>query len=395
MNPHTPIQRSRLYLFLAVSYAFWAAVGLRWITEFIEQGHPLTWLISGMLALYGVLLGLGSVIGGASALRAHLYLAFQSALVFAASLLYYELDFFAILLVPLCGQANYLFDRRNANFWTAVLVLITFVGQMIQFGWPGVLSFALLYSAAIIFMAAFMRITVQAEAARRRSQALLTELQAAHRQLQAYAGQAEELAVEKERTRLARDLHDSVAQTLYGLTLQCEAALRNLEAGQQAPVAAALREIRAGAQQTLKETRLLIFELRPQILDEQGLVAALRARLEAVERRSGLRVALDLDETGRLLAPVETGFYRIAQEALNNLLKHSGACQVVVRLAREQGVVRMEIQDDGSGFDPDAAASQGGLGLEGMRGRAQEIGARLWIESSPGSGTRVTVEADI
>ena len=101
-------QQTGARLFLIISYCLWAAVSLRWISEFREQGHPLTWLISAVLLLYGLLLGLEPLITRGSTLRAHLYLAVQAAVVFAASLLYFELDFFALLYLPLCGQAMFL-----------------------------------------------------------------------------------------------------------------------------------------------------------------------------------------------------------------------------------------------------------------------------------------------
>jgi signal transduction histidine kinase len=359
--------------------------------EFMEQEHPLTPLIGGLLLLFGLLMGLEPLLTNDSQTRAHLYLLVQLGLIVAALLLWFELDFFAILLLPLTGQATFLFPRRTASVWVAILILANVLGQMHQFGWPGSLPFIFLYSAGILFVAAFSHITIQAERSRRRSEALLAELQDAHEQLQAYAGQAEELAVAQERNRLARELHDSVAQTLYGLTLQSEAASRKLAAGQVEQVSAYLRDFRSSAQQTLQETRLLIFELRPPILDEVGLAAALRARLDAVEGRSALRVQRDLQEIENLPSKIETGLYRIAQEALNNVTKHAQATQITLSLARHQESVRLEIADDGLGFDSQAAA-HGGYGLQGMRERAGQLNGSFTLRSTPGQGTRVTVE---
>ncbi len=385
-------QRRSALLFLGISYLVWAAVTLRWIGEYIEQGHPLTWLVSLLLGLFGVLMGLEPWLTRGSPARAHLYLLFQTSLVLVASLFYYELDFFALLYVPLTGQAVFLFPRRTALSWVAILVTATFVGQLFQFSWPGGLSFFLLYSAGILFVAAFATLTLQAQAERERSEALLTELQQAHRQLQAYAGQAEELAIANERNRLARELHDSVAQTLYGLTLQAEAANRRLKAGQVEAAAASLDEIGLSARETLQETRLLIFELRPPVLEEQGLAAALRARLEAVENRSGLRVEAKINDPGPLPAALEMGLYRIAQEALNNSLRHAQAGRVRVSLASLDSQVTLVVSDDGLGFDP-AGQAGGGLGLQSMHERAAQAGASLHITSVPGQGTTVRVEA--
>lgn len=374
-------------IFLAISYALWASVTLRWIMEFIEQAHPLTALVSGILLLYGLLLGLEPLLTYQSPLRGHLYLLIQLALVVVALLLYFELDFFALLLMPLAGQAVFLFPRRTAIAWGIIFLAVNALGQIHQFGWPGSLPFMFLYAAGIIFVAAFSLSTLSAEASRRRSEALLAELQT-------YAGQAEALAIAQERNRLARELHDSVAQTLYGLTLQAEAANRKLAAGQLEAVADYLNFFRDSAQQTLAETRLLIFELRPPILDEVGLTAALQARLEAVESRSGLDYELDLAEVERLPSQVETGLYRIALEALNNILKHAQASRVNLSLQQNGERIRLEIKDDGVGFDPEARLPHG-YGLQGMRERAEQLGGSFKLQSKPQGETMITVEVPI
>lgn len=388
-----PIRRSSALFFLIISYCVWLAVSLRWIMEFVEQGHPLTWLLSGMLILYGLLLGLEPAITRGSPVRGQVYLAFQGSLVFIASLLYTELDFFALLYVPLCGQAAFLLSRRSAYLWLGIFALANCVGQLVQFGWPEALSFIFLYTAGLVFVAAFASLTIQAEASSQQSEALLAQVQAAHQQLQRYTDQAEELAAARERNRLARDLHDSVAQTLYGLTLQSEVASRKLAAGQTEAVAEYLVAFRAGARQSLHEIRLLIFELRPSDLAKAGLTAALRTRLEAVEGRSGLALRLDLNEVGRLPARLEEGLYRIGQEALNNVLKHAQAGEIAVSLSRDQEQVVLEVRDDGCGFALADSEAESGLGLKGMRERAEQIGGTLLIESAPGSGTVIRATA--
>jgi nitrate/nitrite-specific signal transduction histidine kinase len=205
--------------------------------------------------------------------------------------------------------------------------------------------------------------------------------------------QARQLAVMEERNRLARDLHDSVTQSLYGVTLFAEAAERLLMAGDVSLAADHIRELRLTAQESLREMRLLIFELRPLILGEHGLAAALQVRLESVEGRSGLETVLEVEgEDHRLPAEIEGGLYRIAQEALNNALKHAQAHQVKVYLRWEPVPIVLEISDDGVGFDPTKICQQGGLGLPGMEERATQLGCQLSIQSQPGQGTRVRVE---
>ncbi|MGD2147942.1 MAG: GAF domain-containing protein, partial [Anaerolineae bacterium] len=206
---------------------------------------------------------------------------------------------------------------------------------------------------------------------------------------------AQRLAVVEERQRLARELHDSVTQGLYGVTLYAEATARQLGAGQVELASDHLRELRETAQEALREMRLLIFELRPSILESEGLVNALRARVEAVEERAGLEVDFRVEGETVLPTTVEEGLYRIAQEALNNALKHACAQRVSVSLERGREQVVLEVIDDGCGFDPDTAVEGGGLGLDGMIERAGYMGGRLELDSGPNSGTRVCVEVPL
>jgi signal transduction histidine kinase len=200
-----------------------------------------------------------------------------------------------------------------------------------------------------------------------------------------------EKATVDERNRLARELHDSVAQSMYGVTLLAEVASQLLASGRADQVAGHLGELKETARDSLAEMRLLIYELRPPVLEEEGLASALQARLEAVESRAGLQTELHLDGEPTLNPQVEEALFRIAQEALNNTLKHAHARRLVVALGQTGQTVVLEVADDGAGFDPAAARRSGGLGLHGMEERAAEIGARLEIESAAGSGTRVRV----
>jgi signal transduction histidine kinase len=138
--------------------------------------------------------------------------------------------------------------------------------------------------------------------------------------------------------------------------------------------------------------RLLIFELRPPVLEQEGLVAALHARLAAVEGRiTGLSTTFDVQGEVRLPRGVEEALYGIAQETLNNVFKHARARSVALSLRREGGRVILEIADDGDGFDPGAVRDRGGLGLRGMAERAEQVGGQLLVKSAPGQGTVVRV----
>ncbi|MCW5852053.1 MAG: GAF domain-containing sensor histidine kinase [Anaerolineae bacterium] len=207
--------------------------------------------------------------------------------------------------------------------------------------------------------------------------------------------QEEQLAVLEERQRLSRELHDSVTQALYSVTLFADAAARLLTAGHSAGALDHLQQVRGIAQEALREMRLLIFELRPLDLQQQGLVAALRARLAAVEKRAGLPVELHVEGERRLPRHIEDVLYRVAHEALNNVLKHAHARRATVRVRLGEARACLEVSDDGVGFDLAAAQAAGGLGLGGMSERVQRVGGTLEVESAPGQGTRVRVEAPL
>jgi len=204
--------------------------------------------------------------------------------------------------------------------------------------------------------------------------------------------QAEQLAVLAERQRLARELHDSVTQSLYSITLYANAAALALGAGKVDATAGYLQELQETAQEGMRDMRLLIFQLHPPVLETEGLVAALQARLAAVEGRAGLQTEFHIEGERRLPIAIETELYWIAQEALNNVRKHAAARQVVVHLRFTDASICLEIRDDGVGFDPDAVSAERWGGLHTIAERTARIGGVLTYESKPGEGTRVKVE---
>jgi PAS domain S-box-containing protein len=202
--------------------------------------------------------------------------------------------------------------------------------------------------------------------------------------------QAEQAAAMEERGRLARELHDSVTQSLYSVTMYAEAAARLMTAGQETSAAEYLRDARDTAQEALREMRLLIYQLRPAALEKGGLAVALQVRLDAVERRGGIRAELHIEGQERLAPTVQAELHQVAQEALNNALKHARNVQVCLRFWDTAS--RVEVQDDGVGFDLSTAQAGGGMGLTSMKERVQKIGGRLEITTALGQGTRVVVE---
>ena len=207
--------------------------------------------------------------------------------------------------------------------------------------------------------------------------------------------QVRQTAVATERNRLARDLHDSVAQALYSMTLYAEATKRAMATGKQDVVTENIGELHDMARQAMLDMRLLIFELHPPVLEDEGLVAALQARIAAVETRGGVQAEVCTDGERRLPLPIEEALYWITQEALNNAVKHARAQHVAIHLLFDEKKVHLAVRDDGLGFDAAEARHAGGLGMRGIRERVQQINASLDIHSVPEEGTTVTVEVAV
>jgi PAS domain S-box-containing protein len=204
--------------------------------------------------------------------------------------------------------------------------------------------------------------------------------------------QLEKAATSAERQRLARELHDSVTQRLYSLDLYANATQEALSRGRIETGAEHAGRIRALSQSALADMRLLIFELQPPLLEQEGLAGALRARLERVEARAGLKTEFEAVAERPLSPSVEAELYAVAQESLNNALKHAQADQITVRLEYDEQRCCLTIQDDGVGFDLADTERGGGFGLSNMGERVERIGGNLTLETAPGRGTTVRVE---
>lgn len=205
---------------------------------------------------------------------------------------------------------------------------------------------------------------------------------------------AEEMAVLEERQRLARELHDSVSQSIYSLTLFARSAREAAEDRDAARLIPNLTDIEATALHTLLEMRLLLYELRAPLLEREGLAQAIDSRLNLVERRSGIAVNYELSPAQlELPKTVEVELYQLAIEALNNIVRHAGAGAVTIRLQAANGRVQLEINDDGCGFDPRQRA--GGFGLTGMQERVDRLGGKFEIRSAPGQGTNISIEVEV
>jgi signal transduction histidine kinase len=199
---------------------------------------------------------------------------------------------------------------------------------------------------------------------------------------------ASSAAALEERQRLARELHDSVSQALYGIALGARTARRRV--GDEGPsnVTEPLDYVLSLAEAGLTEMRALIFELRPESIAQEGVVAAIGRQVAATQARYGVPVVADLCDEPDVSLDVKEAIYRIAQESMHNTVKHARASKIQVNLRHTLDGLVLEIKDNGQGFDT-SGEFPGHLGLRSMRERARDVGGELEVESEPGQGTTV------
>ncbi len=394
-------------------WLIYAGVVLRILERY--AGLPQLGLVVLLLALYGLFLFVETYFryrvsserldlsraqpGGQSQNRrwpAASYLFLQASLVIGLFAIPPHVDFFAGLFVPLSLQAVLFFGRRLGFLCIAIFPLAMF-GSLTanDKGWPFALTMSLFSGGLCFLFGSYADQVQKAERARSHNRRLLQELQVANQQLQGYAVRVEDLAAEQERGRLARELHDSVTQTVFSMNLTVQSArlLLNRDPGRVAGQLQRLEELAAGA---MGEIQSLVAQLRPRPVVAEGLPAALRQL--AVERqvRDGLQVNVEINGERILPDTVAMGLYRIVQEALTNVAKHSGTLEATVHLDLDKDLAWLEIEDHGRGFDPQLASIQGDhLGLAGMVERGREIGWNLSVDARIGLGTRIRLEESL
>ena len=237
----------------------------------------------------------------------------------------------------------------------------------------------------VIYVVLYLR---QVEA-RDHAQVLLRDLEAAHRELADYAARVEDLTLAAERQRMARELHDTLAQGVAGLILQLEAADSHLTQGRAERAQSIVQQAMARARATLADARRAIGDLRA-IPSAGDLADALRHEVTRFTDATGIPCALDFALAGSLPEATAEHLLRIVAEGLTNIARHAQAAHAWVNATESDGGVTIEVGDDGVGFDPTAAFDQPGhYGLPGMRERARLAGGTLAVESAPGAGTRV------
>jgi len=286
-------------------------------------------------------------------------------------------DAFNFLFIMLCVHIAVVSTPKVAALWITLCFGIVSLITLATRGTEGFYA-VLFYLVTFVVCGFFGQVLQQAELARDHNQQLLEELQATQRKLQ-------ELAVVEERNRLARELHDSVKQQVFAISMQLGAAHALLDKGHQAygPVEEAERL----AKQAGTELTTLIRELRPPGLESKTLAGALQDYVAEWSRQNGIAADLKVDGVSSISLPVDEMLFRVAQEALANVARHSKASKVSAELADKSNDIILTIEDNGVGFD--LGEVEKGVGLESMRERLEAIGGRLDISSQKSGGTRI------
>jgi signal transduction histidine kinase len=372
-------------------YLIYLAAFVRIFYEYEES--PYRGLAVVLLVIYGSLLLVEPWLTRSRGWRSWAYLLTQAALVIGLQLLPSNAEIIAALFVPLSLQAVLLFSRRAGFFWIAAFTLVCIEPVVSAWGWtPAGAAMALLYGGIFSLMGYFAYLIRTAEAAHQNNQRIIGELRVTHQRLQDYASEMEESATVQERSRLARELHDSVTQTIFSMTLTVQTARALLDRDPDR-VPAQLGRLQELARGASGEIQLLVNQLRPRPVADEGLPARLRRLITEGEARDGLQIRLEISGERDLAGPVVAGLCRIAQEALNNVAKHAQTREAVVRLDLAAERPWLEVEDRGIGFDPVLALSDSGhLGLVGMAERARELGWKISYDSHFGRGTRVRAE---
>lgn len=298
-------------------------------------------------------------------------------------------DFFAVLFAVLSMRVMQRVPARQGAVWIAVFSLAMSAALVSVFGVAEAIGFALTYTAVNVFMGFYALATRRADEARARNRDLAREIERANLVLRDDAAQREQLAIARSRQLLARELHDSVTQTVFSMTLATETALLLLDRD-PAQVAAQLGHLNQLAQSALGQMQALINELRPADGDDIALIPALRRHLADRILPDTLKVTLEVEGEGPLSRDEARGLFAIAREAINNVVKHARASQACIRLHLTDPYW-MEVIDNGQGFEGTLPEANGGVGVIGMREQAGEIGWAFELTSQPEAGTRLRV----
>jgi signal transduction histidine kinase len=379
---------SHQWVFYFMSGLFWGSAVLR--SSFAYRGQPV--VFRGILFLLSFLTIY--VIGELTARKVswffQIYLLFQTTLIVLLLRMPYPSDYFAVLFAIISMQIFQRFRVGLGSIFIFLFALVTVIILTKTYGLSQAIALGGVYAVASLFTAVYALTSRHAQEAHLKNQILANEIETANQELQKFSDKTEKMAIARERHHLARDLHDSVTQTIFSMTLTTQSAVLLLDRDSDR-VGEQLTRLNQLTNNAISEMQTLITELRPTQRTEVGLAAAIRRNL--VERHLPEDLQIDLTGEGdQSLSPQEEqSLFRIVQEALNNIVKHSSASRATVHMHLAEPFW-IEIADRGRGFDLQKARQSGQVGLESMEERAAEIGWILQISTGLGIGTRVRIE---
>ncbi|MCJ7703335.1 MAG: sensor histidine kinase [Anaerolineales bacterium] len=298
------------------------------------------------------------------------------------------------LYFALIGESVGIFKRK---IWVALSILfflaLVIANYSILFGIESLLWWGIGLMPLMVFVVLYVSLYSRESTARESAQKLLAELEVANRQLSEYADQVESLTLVTERQRMARELHDTLAQGLAGLILQLEAADSHISAGRTEKTQTIIQQAMSRARTTLADARRVIGDLREAPATPNDLGDAIREEVERFKHTTGINCQLDLCIPERLPRQTAENAIRAIREGLMNIAKHAEASQVSIQIAWSSADLIMEITDDGVGFSPAVRVGKSGhYGLLGMRERTRILGGTLSLQSEPNQGTRIRIE---
>ncbi|MDV7391145.1 sensor histidine kinase, partial [Arthrospira platensis SPKY1] len=339
------------------------------------------------------LLHLASPLVVADGRRLAVYLAVQIALIVTLIGLSQHTGIVFGLIVALAGETVGMLQdwRRSAaaalGFLALLVACLNWVG-----GWQALTSWLLIATLMLLFVFIYVLLFVRQMNARQEAQKLLDELETANRQLAEYAQQVEQLTLQTERQRMARELHDTLAQGLAGLALQLEALEASLERDQTERAAQIAAQAKRRARATLQDARRAIGDLRAHPTSPAEAIRREAAQFTTI---TGIPCRVTLPDELALPEQQAEQMARCVREGLNNVARHAQATAVWLTAAVENGRVLLTLRDDGRGFDPQQTLPAGHYGLLGLRERARLAGGQFSVESRPGAGTTLRLSLPI
>jgi len=371
------------------TYLIYAAVLARAL-GWSQDSAPISLEVWILLILFGVIMVSEPPLTHRIAWYPRFYTTVQSLLVII--MLYQDpsLDILTMLFLPLSFQVVRFFGDRIGFAWIGAFSLAQVGLFMVGLSWEQGIIMLLLSTGSNCLMGSFAHLMTRTEQRQQENQRLYGELQGAYTRLINSAAQADALAAAEERHRLARELHDTLTQTLFSMNLAVETA-RFARETDQSRMDEYLERLQFLARNAIEQVKALTGQVPMRRTPHNGFTAALRSLAEERKSLDELEVIVEVSGDRVLPDNVQVNLYGIVQEALNNVIRHAGVHQAYIRLRQELPYSSLEVFDEGCGFDLTSLDTSNGFGLAGMSERVNEISWELEIDSNPGLGTRIFV----